>query len=189
MAAGLPLFDALDQLLRAIPVERANLARVARREGLGPEDALDCVHDALCTFLKLAQRGEAAPPSGGGGDGHLGATLATMVRNAARNKRRAHHFAKPHHDIDSLEVGDEVVPTETLLAHAEDHLRLRACVARLCDSQRAVVTLRMLEERQGEDVAALLGISRGHVDVLLHRAKSRLRSCMLEGARPSDSAP
>ena len=86
-------------------------------------------------------------------------------------------------------MGDEVVPTETLLAHAEDHLRLRACVARLCDSQRAVVTLRMLEERQGEDVAALLGISRGHVDVLLHRAKSRLRSCMLEGARPSDSTP
>ncbi len=186
MATALPIFDALDRLLRAIPVERANLVRTARREGLGPEDALDCVHDALCTFLKLAQRGEAGasdPGTPSEAEGHLGATLATMVKNAARNKRRTHHLARPHHDIDTVELGDEALPTETLLAHAEEHLRLRACVARLCDSQRAVVTLRMLEERPGEDVAEVLGITRGHVDVLLHRAKSRLRSCMLERYR------
>ena len=38
--------------------------------------------------------------------------------------------------------------------------------------------LRLLEERQGEDVAASLGISRGYVDVLVHRAKASLRVCM-----------
>src|SRR5688572_15100325 len=37
---------------------RRDLAAVARREGLGPEDAVDAVQDALCTFLGLAQRGE-----------------------------------------------------------------------------------------------------------------------------------
>jgi len=40
--------------------------------------------------------------------------------------------------------------------------------------------LRLLEERAGEDVAAVLGITRGHVDVLLHRAKASLRECMTE---------
>jgi len=177
MVAALPMYDALDELFRVIPTERARLARIARREGLGPEDALDCVHDAFCTFLKLAQRG-------GGQVGVQGkdaaATLATMVRNAARNKRRLHHLARPHDAIDSVDPSDEALSTETLITHAEEHLRLRSCVARLCDSQRAVVTLRMLEERDGEDVAELLGISRSHVDVLLHRAKARLRSCMLE---------
>jgi RNA polymerase sigma-70 factor (ECF subfamily) len=66
------------------------------------------------------------------------------------------------------------------LARAEEHVRLRACVERPCDTQRAVVTLRMLEERDGEDVASALGITRGHVDVLLHRARSSLFACMTE---------
>ena len=64
------------------------------------------------------------------------------------------------------------------LADAEAHVRLRACVNELCDTQRAVVTLRMLEERPGEDVARALGIQAGHVAVLLHRAKTQLRACM-----------
>ena len=38
--------------------------------------------------------------------------------------------------------------------------------------------LRLLEEQPGEDVAASLGITRNHVDVLLHRAKASLRVCM-----------
>ena len=57
-------------------------------------------------------------------------------------------------------------------------MRLRACVAELCEIQKAVVTLRMLEERAGEDVGETLGISPGHVAVLLHRAKRALRACM-----------
>jgi RNA polymerase sigma-70 factor (ECF subfamily) len=36
----------------------------------------------------------------------------------------------------------------------------------------------MLEERPGEDVALALGILKGHVAVLLHRAKRALRACM-----------
>jgi RNA polymerase sigma-70 factor (ECF subfamily) len=42
------------------------------------------------------------------------------------------------------------------------------------------VTLRLVEERDGEDVASALGISRGYVDVLLHRAKGSLFACMME---------
>lgn len=180
MVSSLPVFDPLESLFRAIPEERANLARVARQEGLSPQDAFDAVHDALCTYLK--GRDEA----GWGPD--LRATLHVMVRNAARNKRRRHHVVRPHEAIEELEPEDDVVPSETLLACAEEHMRLRACVARLCDSQRAVVTLRMLEEREGEDVADLMGISRAYVDVLLHRAKARLRSCMLEPHEHAGSA-
>ena len=79
---------------------------------------------------------------------------------------------------DSELADSELVLQEELLTRAEDVVRLRACVAELCEIQRAVVTLRLLEERPGENVAELLGVSQNHVAVLLYRAKSALRTCM-----------
>ena len=67
---------------------------------------------------------------------------------------------------------------DELIAAAEDQIRLHRCVQTLADVQRAVVTLRMLDEVPGEDVAHALGITPGHVAVLLHRAKVNLLSCM-----------
>jgi RNA polymerase sigma-70 factor (ECF subfamily) len=166
--------DPLETLSAVLRAERAELARVARREGLGAEDAIDCVQDALYTFLQIAQRGELPEP------GVYPAFLAGIVRNAARNKRRLHHLARPHRPIDEIEPRGDALSGEALIARAEEHVRLRASVDQLCDTQKAVVTLRLLEEQCGEDVAAALGISRGHVDVLLHRAKASLRACLLD---------
>ena len=163
--------DPFVALARIVRRQRAALAGLARREGLGAEEAFDCVHDACCTFLQLALRGAV--------DGDPSALLAGIVVNAARNKRRRHHLSRPHESIDALEA-DDAPSTELLVAYAEECTRLRACVNKLCTSQRAVVMMRLLEERDGEDVAAALGLSRGHVDVLLHRAKASLRSCMAE---------
>jgi RNA polymerase sigma-70 factor (ECF subfamily) len=166
--------DVLEALSAAARSERAALASIARHEGLSHEDAVDCVHDSLCTFLQMGLQGELPERAS------YGAVLAVMVRNAARNKRRRHHVARPHEPVtERLEAGE--MGADEQLARAEDHIRLRACVARLCDTQRAVVTLRMLEERDGEDVAEALGISRGYVDVLLHRARSALLVCLTEG--------
>jgi RNA polymerase sigma-70 factor (ECF subfamily) len=152
---------------------RAELVRAARREGAGPEDAVEAVQDALCTFLQLAQKKETpAEPA------EWPAYLAGIVRNVARNKRRRHHLARPHEDVDALPVPSDASSAEKLVAEAEEHVRLRACVDQLCETQKAVVMLRLLEERPGEDVAESLGISRGYVDVLLHRAKASLRVCM-----------
>jgi RNA polymerase sigma-70 factor (ECF subfamily) len=57
----------------------------------------------------------------------------------------------------------------------------------LGDAQRAVVSLRMLDDVPGEDVARALGITPGHVAVLLHRAKANLLVCMTRAAAPVDS--
>ena len=169
-----PSADVLELLSRAVRSERARLASMARREGLGEEDAIDCVHDAFCTFLRLAIRGDLPP------ERERAAYLGGIVRNAARNKRRRHHVARPHEPLDEARPAASEPAADERIAKAEEHVRLRACVERLCDTQRAVVTLRMLEERAGEDVAAALGITRGHVDVLLHRARGALFACMTE---------
>jgi RNA polymerase sigma-70 factor (ECF subfamily) len=165
--------DALDRLTQVVRAQRGALTALARSEGLTPEDAVDCVQEGLCTLLDLTQTGGVDPTA------EPSAVLATIVRNAARNGRRRHFRARPHEAIGPNDPPDpDLVLQEELLARAEDHVRLRACVSELCEIQRAVVTLRMLEERPGEDVAQALGISPGHVAVLLHRAKRALRACM-----------
>jgi RNA polymerase sigma-70 factor (ECF subfamily) len=173
MAAELDVLEALDRVVRE---QRAQLAVVARGEGLLAEDALDCVHDAFCTFLTLALKGDLPADARA-----QGALLSGIVRNAARNFRREHHVARPHQELGPLEPSASGLSAEARLALAEECVRLRGCVAQLCESQRTVVMMRLLEERPGEDVAAALGLRRGHVDVLLHRAKASLRVCMTAG--------
>ncbi len=166
--------DTLDRLGAIAQRERGRLAAIARAEGAGAEDAVDCVQEALCTFLDLAKRQELPENSE-----EWRALLGGIVRNAARNHRRRHAVARPHLEIAEGDLGDpKSIAPEDLLTRAEDHVRLRMCVDELCTVQKAVVTLRLLEEIPGEDVATTLGISRGHVAVLIHRAKRSLHACM-----------
>jgi RNA polymerase sigma-70 factor (ECF subfamily) len=165
--------DTWSQLSDLVRRHRAALVAVARGQGLGPEDALECVQDALCTWL-VQRRREPQPAH----DAWL-ASLKWMVKNGARNGRRRHHRLRPHLPLD--EVSEPRQPhanAEQLVDDAETLLRLQVCVAQLREVERAVVSLRLLEERSGEDVATLLGLTRAHVDVLVHRAKATLRVCM-----------
>ncbi len=165
--------DALERLSRVAQTERRRLAAIARKEGLTPEEAVDCIQDSLSTLLELLQSGEIDPAS------DPVPVLVTVVRNAARNQRRRHFLARPHSEVGAQELADlGVALPEELLARAEETVRLRACVASLCEIQRAVVTLRLLEERPGEDVAEILGVSKNYVAVLLHRAKASLKDCL-----------
>jgi RNA polymerase sigma-70 factor (ECF subfamily) len=154
---------------------RRELVAVARAEGLTAEDAFDAVQDAFQTFITLP----AAHPLVDAGDPSR-KLLVTLTRNVARNRRRLHAQARPHlGDADSLAALPAAGPgADELIAAAEDQLRLHRCVQSLADVQRAVVTLRMLDDVAGEDVAHALGITPGHVAVLLHRAKTNLLACM-----------
>jgi RNA polymerase sigma-70 factor (ECF subfamily) len=169
----LDTMDVLDQLSELVRSRRSSLAAIARAEGVTPEDAVDCVQEALSTFLSR-------PPP----ENDWAASLALIVRNAARNRRRRHFNSQRHQPLDDLPLAAAAPPVDELIARAEEHVRLRACVEELCEIQRAVVTLRMLEEQPGEDVARALGITAAHVAVLLHRAKQSLRSCMTAPLAP-----
>ena len=167
-----PLLLPTDSLGELVRRERGALAHVARREGMSPEEACECVQDALCTYLslELSERAD---------DGHAIATLKTIVRNTARNARRKHARARRHDPLDAVDVEGDADPADAQLDRAEQLARLRGCVAELAEVQRSVITLRLLDERSGEDVAATLGLSRGYVDVLVHRARQALSDCMM----------
>lgn len=153
------------------------LAAVARGEGLEGDAALDVVQDALHAFLLLPEARRLA-----GSDGAR-RFLVAMVRNGARNLRRRRFRAAPHVPAeDAALVGlHDAHDAEGALAAAETHAQLEGCVGRLGDVKRKVVTLRVLEEASAETVARELGLSEGHVAVLLHRAKKELHRCMTEG--------
>lgn len=156
------------------------LAGAARREGLSADDALDAVQEAFHTLLSLPQ----GRPLAENLEDARG-FLVVLVRNAARNMRRRHFRARPHEDADNLALASELPTTDEVIARAEDHLTLLGCVSRLAEAQRHVVTLRMLEELSGEDTARELGLTPGHVAVLLHRAKKVLLACIDPGREPS----
>jgi RNA polymerase sigma-70 factor (ECF subfamily) len=148
----------------------SRLAAVARREGLAPADALDAVQDALHALIA---RDDARALRDRPDD--AARVLVAIVKNAARNARRRHHRAKPHLDVElaSAEPGPDAA-----FAAAETHAQLAGCMAGLAELHRSVVTLRVLEELSGDEAARALGLSPGHVAVLLHRARKQLAHCM-----------
>src|SRR5262245_45809184 len=76
---------------------RGELLGLARREGLSAEDAFDCVQEAFQTFLVLPEaRALVEEPEASA------RLLATVARNAARNRRRLHAVARPHLSDDEV---------------------------------------------------------------------------------------
>ena len=181
-SSGAGFFDWVTQLVHQ---HRARLVRVVRREGLGAEDALDCVQDAFYGFLTLPQaRALVEEPD------DSAKLLTVLARNVARNRRRRHDRARPH-------LSDEItldglpaiaLSADQAVAEAQEYALVVGCMATLNQLQRAVVTLRLLDEVRGENVARMLGISAGNGAVLLSRAKERLRSCYADSQRSGPDA-
>jgi RNA polymerase sigma-70 factor (ECF subfamily) len=156
---------------------RARLAKVARREGLRADDALDCVQDAFMSFLTLPQaRLLVDLPD------DSARMLTILARNIARNRRRRHDYARPHLVDETIIEGlaSDTIPADDVIAAAEQYALALGCVVTLNEVQRRIVQLRLVDEIPGENVARQLGTSPQHVAVLLHRAKLALRRCIGE---------
>ena len=160
------------------------LAGVARREGLGAADALDAVQDAFQTLLARedAQELRDRPDE-------AARLLVVIVRNAARNARKRHHRSRPHVDVEAAGLVAEDPLPDAALDQAQAAAQLVGCMASLGDVHRSVVTLRVLEELSGDEAARELGLSAGHVAVLLHRARKVLEQCMQDHGQAIETSP
>jgi RNA polymerase sigma-70 factor (ECF subfamily) len=158
---------------RIVRAERPHLVAAARAEGLADAEALDAVQDGLVTFLGLDAASELVDR-----DVEGARLLTAVVRNAARNLRRRHHRARPHDgDGETIEARDDDVIDR--IARAEDRLAMSTCVSELGEGAQRVVMLRLLDELSGDEVAAELGTTPGNVAVMLHRAREKLRACLI----------
>jgi RNA polymerase sigma factor (sigma-70 family) len=154
-----------------------SLAAVAVREGLTRVEAVDAMQEAFSTLLALPQARELSVDEEG-----AARLMAVLVRNAARNMRRRAHRSRAHEPLEGAkEVPADVPSVDALLSAAEEHVALLGCVSQLAEIQRLVVTMRVLEELSPGEVARTLGLTAGHIAVLLHRAKHALVDCMERG--------
>jgi RNA polymerase sigma-70 factor (ECF subfamily) len=178
----------LEWVSQLVHAHRSRLAAVARGEGVLAEDALDCVQEAFTSFLVLPQaRLLGDEPE------DAAKILTVLTKNLARNRRRKHDRSRPHLSDEAVLGGLEAASEtpDELVAAAEEFAAALGCMETLGQLQRRVVTLRLLDEVPGEDVAAQLGITPGNVAVQLHRAKQNLRTCMVNAGwrRPLEENP
>ena len=74
----------------------------------------------------------------------------------------------------------ENIPCEE--AGAEEHerlIKLRKCIKKLNDADRAVITL-YLEELPYKEISEVTGLSENHVAVMVKRIKEKLLNCLIE---------
>ena len=156
-------------MIEAVHGYAPRLRAIAQARGLSAIDAEDVVHEAFARFIELAPRLATIDEAR--------AFLATVVMNLARNARRRHHRKKPHVAMAPIEdpspLPDQQLDTEQTLA------KLRSCIATLEEIPRRVVSLRVIQELSGSEVAKSVDLVPGHVAVVLHRAKKDLCRCML----------
>ena len=88
-------------------------------------------------------------------------------------------FSPDGHWASPVRRWDENTP-EVLLLRAETVRVLEGAMASLPAQQRTVVTLRDVEGLESGEVCNVLGISESNQRVLLHRARVRLRTALVE---------
>jgi RNA polymerase sigma-70 factor (ECF subfamily) len=122
-------------------------------------DAEDCVHDVFLGLPEALQRYEER----GTLDSWLKRITARVALNRLRSTRRRAEESPAHEPRGRDGRG-------TL-----DAIAIREAVAALPDTLRAVFVLKEIEGFSHEEIARLLGITRGNSEVRLHRAIRALR--------------
>ena len=166
--------DAFGELVRR---HRDRLWAVALRTIGDREDAADAVQNALVSAFRNASsyRGDAA----------VSTWLHRIVVNGALMKLRTRR-RKPEESIEELlpaflEDGHHVdsfcswaAQADRLLEHKQMRQAVRAAIAELPDTYRAVLVLRDIEDMTTDEAAAALGITSNAVKIRLHRARQAL---------------
>ena len=77
-----------------------------------------------------------------------------------------------------FDPADPKADTEGQVAKADEHRRLRECIARLPEEQQEALVMTQLEGVPYERAAELLGVSEGTVKSRVNRAKARLKELL-----------
>jgi RNA polymerase sigma-70 factor (ECF subfamily) len=172
LKAGDP--DAYEELVRTCG---GRMLSVARRFLNDEEAARDAVQDAFLSAFRGIQRFD--------GEAQLSTWLHRIVVNAALMRIRSRQ-RRPEQSIEPLlpvfaEDGHHAtsvvswsVTGEHVLEQKETRALVRAAIAELPESYRAVLLLRDIEELSTREAADLVGISENALKLRLHRARQAL---------------
>lgn len=134
-------------------------------------DADDVVQEVFLAALKNARRFR--------GDADLGTWLTTITLNKCRGHRRGllarlRLLAR----LGSSGQRPESPPADAPAAAADAFERVQSALIQLSPREREVIVLHYLEQTSVEQMAAMLRLKRGAVEVRLHRARAKLRTVL-----------
>lgn len=155
------------------------LTRAARAAGLGADDVLDAVQDALLTFVQKAETFD--------GRATIRTWLFGILLNKVAERRRSVRREALYEDIDSVldsrfdARGRWVRPPQRPDAYTAGQQALSwlsDCMENLRDSGRIAFVLREVEQMETAEICKILSVSANNLGVLLFRARNSLRECM-----------
>jgi RNA polymerase sigma-70 factor (ECF subfamily) len=106
-------------------------------------------------------------------------TIASRICHDMREKKRPH----PTGDALTDHIGEPHDPS-AILSTREDVRRVRAAIELLPDRERDAIALFVEKGLGASEVAEILGVTTGHLGVILFRAKGRLRQILKENSGP-----
>jgi RNA polymerase sigma-70 factor (ECF subfamily) len=166
--------DAFAEVVRTLG---GRMLSVARRFMKDEDAARDVVQDAFLSAFRAIKQFD--------GQAQLSTWLHRIVVNAALMRLRSRQ-RRPEQSLEPLlpvfqEDGHHVEPVvswadsaERALEREETRAVVRAAIADLPDSYRAVVIMRDIEDLSTREVADAMGISENAVKLRLHRARQAL---------------
>jgi len=131
------------------------------------QDASDVAQEVL---LRLHREPDAPAPEG------LAAWLYRVTANVALNFRRDRARLRRRHD-EAAALAPRIVEAAETAGLADDIAR---AIRALPKQQRAVVTLKLMEELTFREIAGIFGVAEGTVKVQFSRGMRRLRDRLAE---------
>jgi RNA polymerase sigma-70 factor (ECF subfamily) len=101
-------------------------------------------------------------------------TLNVCLRLQSRQAKKRDRFQK----MDSITI-ENIRSEETANEDHERFAKLRNCIRKLNDADRAVITL-YLEELPYREISEITGLTENHVAVMIKRIKEKLSNCLIE---------
>src|ERR1700686_418177 len=146
------------------------LLLIKLRRRLPSQDAINDVRQTV--FARVYQKLRA--PDGGIRDGRKFGAYVNSVCNHVlleyyRNGKRTEPLTDEHLEIDTLE---DVVKT---LVSAEEAKQVRLVIAGMPKRDGFILQALFIDQRTSDDICRELGVDRGYLRVLLHRAKKKFQ--------------
>ena len=155
------------------------LYRAARGMGFDQADAEDLVQDVFATFMTTLDRFE--------GRSRVSTWIFGILHRKAQERRREIARDDAQDPIDDIfesqfdRTGGWTTPPvdlERQMAASELGDAIRICVEQLPAPLRDVFVLRAMQDLDTAEICKILGRTGTHIGVQLHRARSRLRTCL-----------
>lgn len=134
-------------------------------------EANDIVHETMLTVWRTAQSFQ----------GRSG--LRSWMFSIARNKVVDHLRKNGRVELKEAdeELADDTPPAESVIAATQDAARLRSCLSKLGEAQRAAIHLSYFEELTYAEIAQIENVPEGTVKSRIFHAKQLLMRCLAKG--------